>query len=263
MAYVIAKATLTLTTAYSAAPASSVTQESWGAITLWDIRPWLPWSSRGLIGPTAWEGYLQHGTSVFDSSQAPGYNATNQGPKSWAKRTDAVVIYDSTGTVAGTYPYTPCSSYGSGPYVYTPGSITSGAAFADTNLASLLSTLVVAIYAWNSYPPLYGGPTTTDNLSFYGCYVDVVLTGGGTGRYYPDTTVVIAPGPSVATPTGAVVQETNAAWNGFSALWHPAVLLLTNWAGTVVWPPPPKNHAFVNSVMATGKGKNASFTGGW
>jgi hypothetical protein len=271
--HAIAKATLTFTSAYSAAPASTVGYESWGYITLWDIRPWMPWSSRGLVGPTNWEGYLtRHG--VFDSTQAPGYNPVPQGPKSWAYRTDSVVIYDSTVSPAGTYPYTPVSAYGAGPYTYVPGYILSPAAFDDSSVSRMLSTLVVAIYAFNSVPPASGGPTATDELNFYGCYLDVSTTGGGVPlRAYPTGYVVIAPGPNVGTPTGvaspgsaidvdpsfgsaAIVQETNGNNAGFGALWHPAVLLLTWTVAAGV------NHAFIGSSgFSLGSGRNASFVG--
>jgi len=261
----ITKIVITVTSEYAAAPAppALLNNESSGHITLWDIRPWLPWASRGLIGANNWQDYLTRG-GVMDSTQAPGYDPVVQGPNSWAKRTDTVTVYDaSTGYGAG-------ATHGTAPFTYT-GAQTSKLAFDISSIQNLADTLVLAVYASNSVPPLFGGPTTTDELKFYDAYVDVTLDSTTVVRFFPQNTVSIAPGPNVGVPTTvinaakaidkkdttfATVQETDANNSGTSALWHPAVLLLENWTwGSIVCDDPPAGtlgEPYVHTFLLTG-----------
>lgn len=267
----IVKATLTVTSEFNTASAFSLAAQTWGYITLWDIRPWLPWNSRPLVGGDSWQSYLGR-TGVFDSTQAPLYNVGTQGPKGWTKRTDSVVIYDASATHAGDYPYKPNSVHGSGPFTYTPNSVTSATAFDGTSIANLVDTLVIAAYGYNSYPPSSGGPTATDELKFYGCYLDVLFDDASTTRFYPQLTAVVAPGTGVGSPTGVVapanaidtdatgtaatIQETNGHDGPAGALWHPAVLLIEGWSwGTVECNDPPHGvvgEAYSHSMTVTG-----------
>lgn len=256
----ITKAVLTVTSSYAAAAASAPSGESGGYINIWDIRPWLPWESRSTVGSGNWQDYLSRG-GVFDSSQAPGYVPVDQGPKSWAKRTDSVTIYD-TSLISGD-PFTPSARHGSGTstaYTATP---TSPVAFDASSPESFLDTLVVAAYAWQSGAPGSGFPVGTDTLRIYSAYVDVTFDSGATVRYYPQSALDIAHGTVVrlGSPMGvlnaanaidsdpdtyATIQETNGfwieifPWTGFSALWHPEVLLLAGWSwGSVECNDPP------------------------
>jgi hypothetical protein len=145
-------------------------------------------------------------------------------------------------------------------------------AFDMSTLPNFLNTLVLAIYAYNTYPPFLGGPTATDTLAFYGAYCDVQLDSGVTTRFFPSTTAVIEPGPGAGTPTdvltpenavdtdlsgtAAIIQETNGNNAGSSALWHPALLLLTGWSwGAVNCNNPPagdKTIAYSHTFTTTG-----------
>jgi hypothetical protein len=260
----ITKLVLTVVTSYDAAPASTVGNESWGYVSLWDIRPWLPWDARGLVGPTGWEGYLGR-DAVMDSTQSPTYVALGQGPKSWAKQTNTVTIYDS-----GTYAN--CSKNGAGPYSYT-GDVASTLAYDVSTIQSLIDTIVVSVYAYNSIYPALGGPSATDELKFYGAYLDVTLDTGVTTRVFAQNTVSIAPGPNVGVPTTvintakaidadaafatfATVQETNGKNGPVGALWHPAVLLLEKWTwGSILCDDPPAGtlgEPYVHTFLLTG-----------
>lgn len=249
----IVKATITVTSSYAPAPAESGFATSSGAITLWDIRPWLPWDSRSLTGSLNWQDYLTR-VGVMDSTQAPGYSSLTQLPKSWTKRTDSVVIYDAS--VLPANPFGAAAGAGVYPYSYTGAVDDQSSAFDPSTIESFVNTLVVAAYASNSYPPRFGGPSATDLLDLYDVYVDVQLDNGSTVRFFPTTTQIIDPGPSVGVPTGvlnadnvldqaigtsATIQETDGNWESlFSALWHPAVLLVYGWSwGTITCGNPP------------------------
>lgn len=282
----IVKATLTIKSSYAAATAPTggggLNLESWGTITLWDIRPWLPYTSRSLLGSGSWSDYLER-SAVMDSTAAPGYSSGSQGPKSWASRTDSVVIYDTTGV---TTPFVPCSAHGLTNYssTYDSGSVSSPIAFDPSSLANFLDTLVVSAYAYNSQTPQSGFTVGTDELRIYRAYVDVELDTGVTNRYHANSAVAIPQGTGSApgTPTEVVdaanavdrdsstyasIQETNGFFfgsfvAGISSLWHPAVLLLDGWTG---FPPDDDGTVYINhsfyGVTGLGTGKNTSFAG--
>lgn len=262
---------------------------NWGCITLWDIRPWLlpsGWTSRPLLGPLGWEGYLGR-PGVMDSIHSPNYDPISQYGKWWAEMTRTVDIYD----VSLAFPYAYCSAIGSPPFSYSGGvAANHDVAFDISSVASLCSTLTLAIYAYNSATPatqIAAGMEgdETSELGYFNSTLDVWTSDGQHLRGGAHTYTIIPPGPPgygyLGGPTDVVYPENSIdqlnetytlvreSVNAqppplqlFGALWHPLVLLLTNWILNPVVAPDggPRNHSFLG-VMAMGSGADASFVG--
>jgi hypothetical protein len=139
----------------------------------------------------------------------------------WTKQTD---VYDlsPTSPQLGVYGVTP-------PFGYSYGNL----GYDNSSLGALLSTLCLTFFQLNSS----FGPAGTSHYSVYGAYIDIVLPGGDTRRYWARTANVV---PSLG--GSGVGDVTNASYaadgnltdcavvNGYvTGYWNPAWLQLYGW----------------------------------